>query len=240
MNCGGIVLPDRRILVVAGHYGSGKTEFCVSLARAAGKDAAIPYPKRALVDLDVVNPYFRSRQKKEMLEAEGVSVYGGIWGSGTTAELPELSASVRAPLEDEDCFTIVDLGGNDSGARILRQFSKYFTSDRHALAVVINGKRPDTSDLPGALAHIASIEASLGLKADLLIGNTHLLRHTDAETVEEGAAFAAEVSAASGIPLGCVCYPSPIVGKEALSSLSSSGVPLFPLGMYMAESWQDV
>lgn len=171
-----------------------------------------------------------------MLESAGVSLYGGIYGSGSTAELPELSPSVRAPMEDRECLTVIDLGGNDAGARILRQFGKYFTSDEHALMVVVNPCRPETATAESAAAHIASVEGALGMSAAGIVGNAHLLRHTTAQTVLEGERFCQSVSAMTGIPLLCECYPAPLLGEEQLTACRA---PLMPVGMYMTESWQD-
>ena len=105
----GLREPDRRIMLVTGHYGSGKTEFSVSLAMLLANRGFSPYKRLALVDLDIINPYFRSRERRAVLEAAGVPVYGSAYGHEVTAEIPEVSARIRAPLEDKDCRTIVDL-----------------------------------------------------------------------------------------------------------------------------------
>ena len=87
----GLRTPDRRILVVTGHYGSGKTEFCVSLAMRLARMGYGPYRRLALIDLDIANPYFRSRERKAVLEAAGVGVYGNAYEHEITAELPALN-----------------------------------------------------------------------------------------------------------------------------------------------------
>ena len=117
-----------RKIIITGHYGSGKTEFAVSLALLL---AARNIGKLALIDLDIVNPYFRSRERRELLNGAGIPVYGSIFEQEVTAELPALSASLRAPLEDAQCRVIIDAGGNDSGALVLNQFTKYFLGGEH-------------------------------------------------------------------------------------------------------------
>ena len=135
----------RRMIVIAGHYGSGKTELAVSLALELARQEKRDYPRLAVVDLDVANPYFRSRERTALLEEHGVRVYGDVYHStGAAAELPALTAALRAPLEDAGCQTIVDLGGNDAGARVLRQFGKYFEGDDHELWAVVNFRRYET------------------------------------------------------------------------------------------------
>ena len=96
----------KRIIVIAGHYGSGKTELAVSLALSLARQQEKAYPRLALVDLDVANPYFRSREQQELLRAHGVQVYSDTFGGSMTAELPALTAALRAPLEDDGCQTI--------------------------------------------------------------------------------------------------------------------------------------
>ena len=124
---------SRRIIAVTGHYGSGKTEYAVSLALLLAAEKALPWKRLAVVDLDIANPYFRSRERGELLEKAGVKVYGSAYHTEITAELPALDAAIRAPLEDEDCCVIVDLGGNDAGAKVIHQFRKYFERGENEL-----------------------------------------------------------------------------------------------------------
>ncbi|MGM9521676.1 MAG: hypothetical protein ACI3VB_04275 [Oscillospiraceae bacterium] len=226
----------KRILIVAGHYGSGKTEFAVSLAMALSKNNTSGFPRIAICDLDVVNPYFRSRERAEMLEAAGVKVCGGLYGSGSTAEIPEISPSVRAPLEDSGCFTIVDVGGNDSGARILAQFHKYFTPDITYTAAVINRSRPETSTVAGAVEQLTAIEQALGLNIDGLISNTHMITETTREHVIRGFEFCSELSEKTGKELLCVCYPDKYVSEDSISCINAFKMSV---GMYMRQVWLD-
>lgn len=229
-------MPMKRILIVAGHYGSGKTEFSVNLAVRAAGNGSFGFSGTAVVDLDIVNPYFRSRDRGGILSRLGVKVYGSVYGGSVTAEIPELSAEVRAPLEDQDVFVIVDAGGNESGARVMRQFGKYFNGPDASLAVVVNASRPETRTLSGALYHIRAIEAELGLKAEGLVNNTHLLRETAAADVLKGYRLCQEIGAAAGIPLICSCYPVSLVNRDELSMIEGS---LMPLDLYMRDSWLD-
>ena len=139
-------------------------------------------------------------------------------------------------MEDKDTFTIVDAGGNDAGARVVKQFSKYFRLPDAAMAVVINASRPETRDLDGALNHLKAIQDELDLTPDFLVNNTHLLTETTAEDVLRGHRLCEAVSQETGIPLLCDCYPERLVKKEELSDIKT---PLLPLGMYMRESWLD-
>jgi len=240
-----------RKIIVTGHYGSGKTEFAVSLAllfsalevgkstssRAKEPAANCGAPVSvALIDLDIINPYFRSRERRELLEAAGVSVFGSVYDKELSAELPALGASLRGPLEDASCRVIVDSGGDSSGALVLNQFGKYFTDGETTVLAIVNANRPETSNLDGALAHIASIEAATGLNVTGIVNNCHLLRETTADIIFKGHELCEKIREATGKQLWCDCYPDGIVAQEDLTGLSGN---LMPMGLYMRPTWLD-
>ena len=226
----------RRVIVIAGHYGSGKTELAVSLAMRLSAQQDREYPRLAVVDLDIANPYFRSRERMQLLREHGVSMYADVFQStGTTAELPALTAALRAPLEDEGCRTIIDLGGNDAGARVLRQFRKYFEGDAHELWAVVNFRRYETLTVEKAREHVDAIAAELQLPVNGLVNNTHLLRETTPDVLREGQALAEQLSADMGIPLLYTCYPAGIIRPEDIPDLPR----LMPLGLYMRPAYLD-
>lgn len=224
------------MIVIAGHYGSGKTELAVSLAMDLAVKKNRGFEKLAIVDLDVANPYFRSRERMDVLEKNGVKVYGDAFHStGATAELPALTAALRAPLEDEKCQTIVDLGGNDAGARVLRQFAKYFQGQDHELWAVVNFRRYETLSVDTAREHVDSIQSELKIPVTGLVHNTHLLRETTADIIREGYEKARTLSEEMGVPLLFTCYPAGIVAPEELKGIAS----LYPLGLYMRPAYLD-
>ncbi len=115
------LLNERRIRIITGNYGTGKTEFSVNYALKLAEQGK----KVALVDLDVVNLYFRSREKQEMMEKAGIRVISSsIKGKG--ADLPAVSAEVAAPLQDDSYHAILDVGGDSMGARVLARYHQYF------------------------------------------------------------------------------------------------------------------
>lgn len=233
-----------RKIIVAGHYGSGKSEFSVSLAmnmqQADGFNIVEASPEMtqiAIIDLDIVNPYFRSREQRDMLVKHGIAVYGSVFNTEVTAELPALGANIRAPLEDKSCRVIIDVGGNDTGALILNQFHSYFTQHDTAVLAVINANRPETGTLDGILGHITSIESVSGLTVSYVVNNSHLLRETTADTIREGHMLCMDACAASGKQLLCDCYPLGIVDLSQLVGLSGN---LMPLGLYLRPTWLDI
>ena len=104
----------KRIRIITGHYGSGKSELSVNMVTELKKQ----YDKVAIVDLDIANPYFRSRERQDMMEDMGIEVFHNSFGYDITQDLPALSAAIKKPLENKDYHTIVDAGGDDSGARV--------------------------------------------------------------------------------------------------------------------------
>ena len=230
-------LTHKHIHLIAGHYGSGKTELAVSLALFAAKLRA--YPRIALIDLDIANPYFRSRERRDLLEQAGVGVFGSAYREEITAELPALGASAPGPLEDPQCLCIVDLGGNGEGAKVIRQFGDYFHSDDHEALAVVNANRPDTATVEGACMHLADIEATMGFPLTGIVNNCHLLRETTPATIQKGHTLCLELERITGLPLMLDCYPAPLVDPDALTAAGLDPAKLMPLGMYMRETWLD-
>lgn len=228
-------LDDKRIRVIVGHYGSGKTEFSVNYAL----NLAMQGKKCAIVDLDIANPYFRSRERKELLEEKGVNVYSNIFGYNITADLPAISAGIKAPLENIHCDTVVDAGGDDSGARILIQFEKYFIPQNCDIFCVINGNRPETKTLEGACRHISRIEKETGLKTTGLINNTHLLSETKVNDILKGYHLCLELSEKLEIPLKYNCCTSALMDELKEKTNTLSGFTVFPIRLYMRERWLD-
>ena len=223
-----------RKLAVTGHFGSGKTEFAVSLAFALAAEERRGGESLALCDLDIENPYFRSRERQDALLAAGVQVYSDPSDGRNGSELQTVSAKVRAPLEDEGCRVILDCGGDAAGAMLLRQFAKYFQGDDHRLLAVVNCNRPGTDTPEKAAEHIRAIEAASGLNVTGLVSNAHFIHFTTADTVKEGWAFTKEVEALTGVPALAACCM-----RSLLPQLAEDAFPVFPVGMYMRDSYLD-
>jgi len=219
---------DRRIRVITGHYGSGKTEFAVNYAVALAKQGK----KVCLVDLDVVNPYFRSREKEEELSRLGVEVIASSIG-GSAIDVPALSASILKPLHQKDVEAVIDLGGDPVGARVLSRYYQDLQHEEIDFFFVVNAYRPETADLEGALSYLRRIEATARQTITGLINNTHLMKSTKREDVLMGQELTKELSRATSIPIRYVsCLES--VAQELPEGLEGE---IFPLQLYMRENW---
>ena len=188
----------KRIRIITGHFGSGKSELSVNMVTALKKE----HDNVAIVDLDIANPYFRSRERQAEMERLGIKVYHNSFGYDISQDLPALSAAIKEPLIDKEVLTVVDAGGDDSGARVLNQFREYFLDDEEAeMLFVLNANRPETATLEGCLDHLDRIQVETGLQIKGIINNTHLLSETSAEDIKKGYKLAKEVSETLDIPV---------------------------------------
>ena len=215
-----------RLTLVTGHYGTGKTEFSVNLALALAEAGE----RAALADLDIVNPYFRSRERRELLEAAGVRLIATSQALAD-ADVPALPAELHALLEDRTVRGVLDIGGDPSGARVLARYRPRIVKEDYRLLYVVNAARPEVRTAEQSAACLRAIEAVTGLACTGLVNNTHLCGETTAEDIREGAALAEEVSQITGIPV--VCHTAERRFQDRLRDL-----PLFPMEIRMKKPWE--
>jgi hypothetical protein len=228
-------LNDKRIRVIVGHYGSGKTEFSVNYALKLAELGR----KTALADLDIANPYFRSRERRQLLESKGISVFSNTFGYDITADLPAITAKIRTPLEDTSFHTVIDAGGDESGAKILIQFDKYLSGADCDLFCVINANRPETASVEGALSHINRIEAVMKRELTGIVNNTHLLHETKAEDVLKGYELCMKLSERLMVPVRYNCCRKEIRDDLEDKTKDMKDFNVFLMDLYMRYSWLD-
>ena len=219
---------QHRITIVTGHYGTGKTEFAVNLALALAAEGE----SVMLADLDIVNPYFRSRERKDLLQQAGVKVISSSQAC-SNADVPSLPAELLAILEDRGMRGVLDIGGDPVGARVLARFRPKITQEDYQLIYVLNANRPEVRTVENAVAYLRNIEAVTGLSCTGIVNNTHLCGETAEEDIRKGAALAAEVSGETGIPVLCHVAVEPLA--EKLSDLSER---VFPITIKMKKPWE--
>ena len=220
--------PRENVVVITGNYGSGKTEVSVNWAlwlRRAGLEVTI-------ADLDIVNPYFRCREAQALMKAEGIRVIAP-GGEMHHAELPIILPEIRGVIEQPQGVTILDVGGDDDGARVLAGFAESFKD--YEMLQVVNQRRPFTDTVEGCLKIQGEIEAASSLRVSGLISNSHLMDETDRSVIVEGAEFAREVGQAKGQVLRFVTVEQRLADQVSFEDL---GAPALVFDRLMLPPWK--
>ena len=219
---------SHRVSIITGHYGTGKTEFAVNLALAmAGEGTSV-----ILADLDIVNPYFRSRERRSLLEEAGVRLISSSQAC-SDADVPALPAELLTILEDRSLRGVLDIGGDPVGARVLARFQPKIVQEDYQLIYVLNANRPEVRDREKAISYLRAIEATTGLACTGIVNNTHLCGETTEDEIRKGAALAAEVSKETGIPV--LCH---VAEEKFVSALSDLPETVFPITIKMKKPWE--
>ncbi len=190
---------ENRIAIFTGHFGSGKTEISVNYAlqmAQAGK-------KTAIVDLDIVNPFFRSTDAKKMLEEKGIRVITPVYAN-TNVDVPSLPAEISVVFEDRSYHAVLDIGGDDLGAKVLSRYHQQIVEEDYIHYFVINTHRPMTRTPAEIKKMIDEIQNSSGLKVDKLVNNANLLSDSSQYVIDEASEIINAVSRDLSIPLGMI------------------------------------
>lgn len=184
----------KRITILAGHYGSGKSEISVNLAL----NNKIDY----IVDLDIINPYFRSRALNELFEEHGIHLVESTVKGMLNSDMPYVSGEGVIPFVNKDITAIYDLGGTENGAKVLVQFSDRITDIENIdFLACLNIFRPETATPELILKTITLLEAQTQLKITGLINNTNLIDLTTEEDIIEGERIISIVSEKLNVPI---------------------------------------
>ena len=186
--------------IVTGHYGSGKTEFSVNFALSLKEK----HEKVILVDLDIVNPYFRSHDAKALLESAGITVLAPHY-AGTNVDIPVLPPEIMRIFEEKDAQIVLDVGGDDDGAIALGRYKQYFDKADYEMYLVVNTRRPLTATPEEIIEMKENIEIASRLTVTGIISDTNLADETSVDVVSEGVAITEEVSNKTGLPVVFVC-----------------------------------
>lgn len=222
-------MENERLILFTGHFGSGKTELAVNYAIRSANAGN----KTILVDLDIVNPFFRSTEVKDTLEAHGVKVISPNFAT-TGVDVPSLPAEVYSVFADKSAKVIFDVGGDEVGARALGAYYPYFMKEAYRMFYVINARRPFSSKMDDVLEMFHEVQQKSRLKVTDLINNTNLSYETEFCDIMEGNDFIVQVSEHINIP---VTYISGV--REVLDKLPDEmSSKLFPIDLYMKPPWK--
>ena len=185
-----------KIIIITGHYGSGKTNVAVNVAlflSASGK-------KVTVIDMDIVNPYFRTADFGELFESNGIALKAPMYAN-SNLDIPALNYDISS-IVNGDGYVIIDVGGDDAGATALGRYSDVLKNrDDVKMYCVINKYRYVGDGIDDETSMLRNIEAASGLKCGAIINNSNIGVATTAEAVKNSLEYADEVSELLGVPV---------------------------------------
>ncbi|MBN2879853.1 MAG: ATP-binding protein [Clostridia bacterium] len=223
-----------RITVHIGHYGSGKTELSLNLMRDLLKQGE----KAMLVDLDIVNPYFRSGEHKEALERLGGKVIRPNY-EGTNVDVPSLPPDVSRAFIEKDTKVVLDVGGDPSGAKALGRYHQDIEDDDYVVKCVVNTARPFTKTSEDIVEMVRNLESSSKLKVDMLVNNTNVARETTAEMLVESQPIVEKAAEILGIKVGQIGAINETIEKLPKEFYEKYKEIIVPIELYMRKDWMD-
>lgn len=199
MTCG--VPNDKRITILVGEFGSGKTELAIRHALQLAQEGY----KTAIVDIDIIKPYFRTRESRELLEENGVFVVAPEKRLAN-ADLPILPRDLTRILYDESYRVVMDVGGGESSI-VLGQLRNDLENCGYDALLVVNTCRPFTATADGIVRTLQRIEAVSKLRVTGLVANTNLAAETSADEVSAGLAIVQEAALSLSLPIRYIAAP---------------------------------
>ena len=222
-------MDKKRVTLFAGHYGSGKTNIAVNYAlmlRNEGNEVAI-------ADLDIVNPYFRTKDSAELLRKNGIKLISSEFAN-TNVDFPALPAETYGIVQQHDCYAVIDVGGDDRGALALGRYTPFILEENnYEMLFVANFYRPLTRTAAEALEVMREIEAAGGIPFTAIVNNSNLGRDTTPEDVESTVPTVKELSRISGLPIKFTSVDERIYDK--IKCIDSETVKL-----HLTERYYDI
>ena len=222
------------VTAITGHYGTGKTNFALNLALDLAKEGL----QLRLVDLDIVNPYFRSSEYTQLLEDAGVQAVTPVMAK-SSLDTPSLSAAVDGAIEwareGEGRITLIDVGGDDAGATALGRYAGPISTQPYALLYVVNAYRNLTQDPAEAATILHEIENASHLRATGVVNNSHLRTETTPDVLQAASAFGADVAEQLQLPI--VAQTIPDWCADAMDGSTQTGVK-YIVQMLVKTPWE--
>lgn len=229
-NAEGFLAGLKRVSVFCGGFGSGKTEVAVNFALRVRKTG----PRVSIADLDIVNLYFRSREVRGQLRSQGIDVLVPA-GALVNADLPIIQPEIKGAMESGGGVTVLDLGGDPSGARVMASLAGAMRPEDYSTFFVLNSRRPFTATVAAAQQMMAGISAAARIKVDRIVVNSHLIDETTPAVIDEGITLGKALAATTGAEIAFVA-----VGREMLPRFDAAGCayPVMVLDRLMLKPWE--
>ena len=210
----------KRITLLCGHYGSGKTNVAINLAYLLKGERE----KVAIADLDIVNPYFRTKDSAKELSEKGIELIVSEY-AGSNVDIPALPQQMYSITDDKSLNAIIDVGGDDRGALALGRLSDAIKAENdYEMVLVINCFRPLTPDSASTIEVMKEIETASKIPFTAIINNSNIGPETTKEDVISSMSYAEEISSLSGLP---VCFTT--VKESLYEELKGEIENLLPL-----------
>lgn len=215
--------------IFTGHFGSGKTEVALNYAKKRAREGN----KVTIIDLDIVNPYFRTADAKNFLKKEGIRLIASEFAN-SNLDMPTVAPEVMSVFCNDGGVVVFDVGGDEDGAFALGQYNRFFEKENCNMYLVVNSKRPMTSKSEDLVSMAEVIEHASRLKFSGIVNNTNLGNMTDEHTLMSDYAEISELSEKTGIPI--VMHSGT---AKALSGLTENEKAMaFPMEITISMPWQ--
>lgn len=217
----------KKITIITGHYGSGKTNLAVNLAMQAHREGR----SVAVVDLDIVNPYFRTADFKGLFEENNIKLIAPDFAN-SNLDIPSIQFDLEQIAKSEDCL-IIDVGGDDAGAVALGRYADALSAygDDVDMFYVINQRRYLTATPDETVSLMYEIENASRMKHTAIVNNTNLGKETTLEIIEDSEEFASEISVKTGLPIVFTTFP------EEFAELTENP-DAYPVKVYVKPIWE--
>jgi len=220
---------NKRIKIFVGAFGSGKTEIAINYSIYCRKS----HTKVAIVDLDIVNPYFRTREANNALNLKGIKVVAPE-GKLTYADLPLISPEIKGLIQNLDYHLILDVAGDDVGAVVLGNFKSFIEGSDYEMMLVVNPYRPFTQSVPQIKQMAQEIESTSRLKISGIVSNPNLSRQTDEKIIKQGHSLIRQTSQKLNLPIKFICIDEQFSQKVKQEDFVE---PIFYIKRFMHLPW---
>lgn len=220
-------MQSARVTIFAGHYGSGKTSVAVNYALWLKKS----HQKVTIADLDIVNPYFRTKDSAQMLKRSGIKLISSDYAN-SNVDIPAVPGEINAIFDERDAYAVIDVGGDDRGAYALGRYYEQLHRTDAAAYIVVNMYRPLSRDAEATISIKYEIEAAARIKFSGIINNSNLGNATTASDVMNSLPYAEQISERTGLPVVMTT-----VQRSLAAELASNIQNIFPIDLEEYE-WQ--
>lgn len=215
------------IVLICGHYGCGKTNLALNLAaRCAAQGERV-----TLVDMDIVNPYFRASDYQPLLDGMGIELLAPNYAH-SNVDLPSITAEMYS-IFTRTGRIIIDVGGDDAGATALGRFSRRLNERPYTMLYVINRYRSQSQTPEETTELLREIELASHLKACAVVNNSHLMQYTTPQTIIDSFGYADRICELTGLPLAVTAAE-----KSVAPGLEDCGRPILPVDILVTKPWE--